>query len=1844
MINIVTLHKNFISQHKMNITIPGYQIVETFHEGAKTVIYRGRQETGPLEVVVKTVRAEYPTIEEITRLRHEYKILQPLSIEGVIKPLELKNCQHSLALVLEYFDGLSLEKFITGNERISLINFFKIAINLAQTLGELHLENLIHKDIKPHNILLNPQTQQIKLIDFSIATRLAKENSTGSNLNLLEGTLAYMSPEQTGRMNRSIDYRTDFYSLGVTFYEMLTSKLPFTTQDPMELVHNHIAVKPLPPRKINPKIPHAVSSIVMKLLAKNAEDRYQSAFGLKADLEQCLAQLQTTGFIEDFTPGLRDKSGQFLIPQKLYGRSEEVKTLLNAFERVSQGKSEMMLIAGYSGIGKTCVVNEVHKPIVGARGYFTSGKFDQFKRDIPYAALIQALSELIRQLLTETSLGIQQWKSKILEAVGSNGQVIIDVIPEIELIIGSQPEVPQLGPTESQNRFQRVFKQFINVFTKSEHPLVIFLDDLQWGDIASLKLIQLLITDPDSQYLLLLGAYRDNEVNPTHSLILTIDEIQKAGAIVNKIVLQPLNITHVTKLVADTLNESTDLKNPAFQKNRIAALAELVFNKTQGNPFFIMQLLQTLHSEKLLHFDFDEGRWLWDIEQIQAIGITDYNVVELVARNIQKLPSQTQEILKLAACIGNQFNLDVLAVINKKSVLTTSDELWDALQAGLILPLGNAYKIPLAASGFISTASRPEAGIQLASDSQQMTISYKFLHDRVQQAAYSLIPESQKKATHLKIGQLLLQKNLKYVLEENIFDIVNQLNVGLDLITQQSEKDELASLNLTAGKKAKAATAYEASVRYLTVGLELLPDSTWQNNYDLTLNIYVEAAESEYLSTNFERAEMLAETVLRRANSLLDKVKVYELKIQFAIAQNQSIKAIDIGISVVKKLGFTLFPLPSEGNATVQLPKLEDLENFPVMTDPYQLAAMRIFMNISAAAVIANPPAFVQIILTMVNMCIERGHSALAAIAYVDYGMIVSALMGDLDGGYYSGKLALRLLEKFDAREIECKVHAPFNGWLRHWKEPARETLTPLQSAIQVGLETGDYEYTSYCIYHYCSHIFWMGEPLESVEQKQAQYLDLLQKIKQEYIISIVKIFHQIALNLQGVALDKCKLIGTSFDEIQMLPYFQSNKLATPLFLTYFGKAILLYLFKRHQQAIDNAKLAALHAGGETGLMFFVAHNFYYSLALLAGCSDAESPLREEYFLQLEKNQQKMQQWANSAPANYQHKYLLVEAEKARVLGQIWQASELYDRAIKAASENGYIQEEALANELAAEFYLACGKKKVAKTYMTEAYYGYIRWGAVAKVKDLDERYPQLIFRTVQPEPTDVKVTRSTTSTTGGNSLVLDMTTVVKASQALSGEIVLSQLLDKLMKIVIENAGATRGYLLTKSENQWIVSAEGVAEESDVTVYLDTANKSSLNLPLTVINFVERTKKNLVIDNATTDKNFTKDPYIAANYTKSILCLPIIHQRKLNGILYLENDLAIAAFTTERVEVLQLLTAQASISIENARLYAREQEKSRQLEQSLHKLQETQAQLIQTEKISSLGQLVAGVAHEVNNPISFINGNLHHTSQYVNDLLNLLTLYNQEYPNPSLKIQNEIEDIELNYLIEDLPKMLDSMRVGTDRIKEIMQSLRNFSRVDEGIPKPADIHSGIDSTLMILQHRLKPKAERPAIQVVKEYGDLPLVECFSGQLNQVFMNLIANAIDALEEFYTTRSKLETKPQPLVITIRTEVVSASHLTSGGEESTANPQTSADTVVIRIADNGPGITEEVKQRIFDPFFSTKPVGKGTGLGLSISYQIVVEKHQGNLRCISTQGLGTEFAIEIPLRPPVQKTAES
>ncbi len=1818
-----------------SISLPGYQITEQLYIGTRTLVYRGIRTSDQHPVIIKILRNEYPNFNELLQFRNQYIITKNLDYSHIIKPLTLETYRNSYALIMEDFGGVSLSdylKIVTEasqiNNYLPLVEFLNIAIQLTDTLNYLYQNRVIHKDIKPTNILINPDTKQIQLIDFSISSLLPRETQEIQNANALEGTLAYLSPEQTGRMNRGIDYRSDFYSLGVTFYELLTGKLPFVSEDAMELVHCHLAKAAIPIDQINSGIPLILSEIVSKLMAKNAENRYQNALGIKHDLETCLVKLQTTGDIEPFELCQRDISDRFTIPEKLYGRENEVNQLLDAFERVSTGNTEMILVAGFSGIGKTAVVNEVHKPIVRQRGYFIKGKYDQFNRNIPFSAFVQAFRDLMGQLLSELDEQLQIWKTQILAAVGDNGQVLIDVIPELENIIGKQPPATELSGSAAQNRFNLLFQKFVQVFTSREHPLVMFLDDLQWADSASLNLLKLLMQD--TGYLLILGAYRDNEVSPVHPFILTVDEIVKTGATVKTITLPPLGKYEVNQLVADTLNCELSIAQ---------SLSKLVYQKTQGNPFFATQFIKALYDDKLISFNWDIQHWQCDIAQVKALALTD-DVVEFMALQLQKLSIETQEILKLAACIGAEFDLNTLVIVSEKSAGKTATALWKALQEGLVIPKTKVYKF------FTESDS---AQVFKASANP----IYRFLHDRVQQAAYSLIPDEQKQTTHLKMGQLLQQNLSETNKEEKLFDIVGHFNIAIELITEPREREELAKLNLAAGQKAKNSTAYAAARNFVQTGIDLLTNNCWQSQYELTLNLYVAATESAYLNADFEDMEAKAAKVLESAQTILDKVRIYEIKISALAAQSQMLEAIAVGRIALAQLGIELPDQPDKVLTDKALQALSDripdrqiseLITLPLMRDPQTIAAMQLLAMLFLPIFIGNFALLPVLTSTMIGLSLQFGNAPASIIGYASYGMLLCASFGEVERGYAFSRLALSLLDRLNGREFKSLTLLLCSFLIHHRQEALRATIPMMKEGYLVGMETGDFFSAGHNADNYLDSSLFAGVCLDDWESEVENYCVVLSQMKQDSSLVFVKMKQQMVQNLRAVIDQPEVLNGTAYNETVMIPQHHQNSELSALAAVYIGKLMLAYFFGNYTHALDYIAQANLYLVTVAGATYTPVFHFYAGLTHLALCSMQSETEQANTLDRVKNHQTTLIEWAQYAPMNHQHRVDLLEAEKCRILGQKAEAIELYDKAVAGAKENQYIHEEGLANELAGLFYLSWGKEKVAASYMQEAYYCYTRWSAKGKVVHLEQKYPQLLGAILQPtnpaiasggtiSPTLTKNVNSSSNTQNSN-LWLDFPAVMKAAQAISEEIELQKLLATLMQVAIANAGAQTGFLLIHQDGEWL----GVVRANqNHTESLHISLVECQELPQSLIYSVARSQTTAVFDDLSATSEFAGDRYIITHQPKSVLCTPISKQGKLIAILYLENNLTVGAFTGDRVETLQILTSQAAISIENARLYQQVEsysqtleaeverktealsQKAVDLEQALKKIQQTQSQLIHSEKMSSLGQIVAGVAHEINNPVSFIYGNIKPASQYINDLLDLIRIYQDSYPTPTAEIAAKIEELDLEFLVDDLQKLLGSMQNGAERIRDIVISLRNFSRLDESLIKKADIHEGIESTLVVLQHRLHGSQESdlaikyPEIMVIKNYGELPLFLCYPNQLNQVFLNIINNAIDALNQVGMQRKNSDFNP---IITI-------------------NTATTEDRFIeIKISDNGPGIAPEIVPKIFDPFFTTKPVGLGTGLGLYISYQIVVERHRGELICVSNIGEGTEFIIKMPI----------
>ena len=1451
-------------------------------EGSNSTVYYQEGSEYPTPVVIKVIRDDQASPSQIAAFNNEFDITQNLNIKGTRKVYEKTKYEGKAALVMEYVSGYTLKEYFQNNT-LSIKEFLEVSVQVCQVLGEIHQKKIIHKDIDSKNILVT-EGKEIKIIDFGISTKLSIKSHNLSNPEKLEGTLAYISPEQTGRMNRVVDHRSDLYSLGVVLYETITGQLPFDSKDAMELVHAHLAQSPTPPVEINKHIPEIISDIILKLLRKNAEDRYQSAYGLKADLEKCLKQLVKDGKVSTFEIGRNDFSGKLQIPQKLYGRQKETGYLLDAFERSCQGAAELLLVAGYSGVGKSALVHEIHKPITERRGFFIEGKFDQFQRNVPYSAFIQAFKSFVNHLLTESVSELEKWKKKILNAVGDNAKVVTDVIPGLELIIGKAPEVSPLSPAEAQNRLHRVFKNFVNAISREEHPLVIFIDDWQWADAASMNLMKTLLSNKEADYMFMIGAYRVNEVSASHPFMMILEDIRREDLTMHTIELSNLSINHLTDLISDTLQ---------MPENEVTNLSELIYQKTQGNAFFVNQMLRALYEDNLLKFDFEQNKWIWDSEQLNELNITD-NVVELMAGKIQKLPPNTQNVLKLASCVGSRFNLSVLTIVDENSdtdaLEVTREFLEPALLEGLLIPLDE---------------------------------DFKFAHDRIQQAVSSLIPKEDKKHIHLKIGRMLVAHIPEENWDTHIFDIANQWNFGLDTLNAD-ELAFVARLNFLAGQKARDASAYKAAYDYLQIAIQCLPRDSWDIYYEFTLNIYAEMLEAVFLKGDLVETDKYIQIVKENAQSTLDKMPAFEIEMQYHIARGDQLEALNTGLNVIKMLNIPLAESPIQIDDIDALITLPDIENRKVE------AALQILDSIITPAWSINPDLFNKITFTIVNLSIEYGNSASACVGYAFYGGLLCGTFKNIDAGYKFGKLGVKLLNRYNAKFFKSKVDNLYISTVMHWKEPARETRKPHFQAVQIGLETGEIEFACYNIVESCHYQFLMGIELETLLSKYEKNLELIRQLKQHFHVSYLIPWQQMIHNLFQENDSPTCLKGDFFDENEHLETFIKEKQLTLAFVTFQAKTFLSFLFKDFEKAYEYVLQAEEYIDGVTGMLFIPVHNFLYSLILIQRFPSVSIEEKQKYLKQIDINQKDLKVWAQHSPENHLHKYQLIQAETMRLSGQNAKAMDLYDLAVEGAKNNKYVQEEAIINELAAEFYLSQGKIKIAETYFEYAYYNYQIWGAKSKLLDLQKRNGKYLRNRRRMSSS---FTSSTTTMGNDTTSNLDVHTIIKATQALSSEVVLDSLLKKMMSVVIENAGAEKGLFILHRENKWKIVAEANVNipeiESMQAIPIEMVDGLSDNPKLSseVVYYVIRTRKNVVISDAARENDIIGPNYLEKCQPKSILCLPMIHKKTLIGILYLENNLTTDAFTPDRLKLLELLSTQINISIENALLYENLEEK-----------------------------------------------------------------------------------------------------------------------------------------------------------------------------------------------------------------------------------------------------------------------------------------------------------------------------
>jgi predicted ATPase/signal transduction histidine kinase len=1484
-------------------------VLETLREDGDFVLSRTTLADETTSVLVLATGSEQPAPGIIARLEHEYSLRDELDSDWAVRPLTLIHHEGRPMLILEDPGGEPLDRLL--GQPMELTRFLRFAVGLAPALGKLHKRGLIHKDIKPANILVDVTGGGVWLTGFGIASRLPRERQSPEPPEVIAGTLAYMAPEQTGRMNRSIDSRSDLYSLGATFYEMLTGVLPFTASDPMEWVHCHIARQPVPPGEYANEIPAPLSAIVMKLLAKTAEERYQTAAGVEAALRRCLAAWESFGRIDPFPLGTEDASDRLMIPERLYGREREINTLLASFDRVvTYGTPELVLVSGYSGIGKSSVVNELHRVLVSPRGMFASGKFDQYKRDIPYTSLAQAFQSLVRSFLGQSEAELGRWRDALREALGANGQLIVNFIPELELVIGKQPPVADLPPQDAQNRFQAAFVRFLGVFARAEHPLALFLDDLQWLDRATLELLERLVTEPDVHHLLLIGAYRDNEVSPSHPLMQTLAKVRRAGAAVEEIVLAPLSIDDMDRLVMDSLH---------CEPHRGSPLAQLMLEKTGGNPFFAIQFFTALAEEELLAFDPVAATWQWNIDHIRAKSYTD-NVVDLMAGKLRRFSTATQEALKQLACLGNVAEIATLTLVRGETEEAMHAALWEAVHAGLVFRKDSAYK---------------------------------FLHDRIQQAAYTLIPEEQRAEVHLRIGRVLLASMTANELAEHLFDVANQFNRGDARLVERDEKTRVAAIDLRAGRKAKASAAYASACAYFAAGMALLDERDWSSRYELTFSLCLELAECEFLTGNFDKAEQLIVELLERAASKVDEAAADYLKVQLHILKGEYPQAVASALTCLCLFGIDIPAHPTWEQVQAEYEKIwrkleghsiERLIDLPLMTDPELQAAMRV---LSAT----NPPAYFTdfhlcclLRCHMVNVSMQHGTSGASAYGFASFGFILGPVFHRYSDGYRFGRLACDFVEKHGFIAYQARMYVLMGG-VALWTQPITTAIDFMRAAFRVATETGDLTHACYSMWQAIAYLLQRNDPLDTVWFESERSLDFVRRARFRDVADIIVSQQRFIATMQGRTATFSTFSDEQFNEAAFEVQLTGDRMPVMVFFYWVFKLKARFLSGDYAEALAAAGKAKELLWGAFGEIMLLDYFYYTALTVAALYEKASADEQTGWRELLTGHREQLREWAENCPPTFGDKHALMSAEIAHLEGRDLDAMRLYEEAIRAARENGFVQNEGLANELAARFYQKRGIEKVARSYLRDARYCYLRWGALGKVKQLDERYPAIEERASLRSSTII----------GTSVEQMDLGTVMKASHAVAGEIVLEKLIKTLMMIALEHAGAERGLLILTHGEELRIAAEARTGGDGVEVELQHALVTPSDLPDSLIHYVIRTQESVILDDASTQNLFSQDEYVRQRRPRSVLCLPLVKQVNLVGILYLENSLAPRVFTPKRLAMLEMLASQAAISLDHARLYA-------DLNRLNAELRRSEAYLAEGEKISHTASWAWNVA------------------------------------------------------------------------------------------------------------------------------------------------------------------------------------------------------------------------------------------------------------------------------------------
>ncbi len=1676
--------------------ILSYQIIELISKSHNTEIYRAADNHN--KVILKLLRDEFIDAERLARFRKEYEVTSRLSSEWIVRPLNLQKYNDTYVMVLEDFGGIPLNQFIAKNspciDQKQLIDLLEVAILIIKALNDVHNQDIVHKDINPSNIIYNKEKKLLKIIDFGLATKLKNEHFEPADEPKFEGTYAYISPEQTGRFNRTIDYRTDFYSFGITIYELFAGRLPFSAESPREWIHSHIAKEPVSLNKLNPNIPKKLSDIIMKLISKTAENRYQSGYGIIRDLEICLSNLTTIGKIENFKVGKYDVSQRFQIPQKLYGREKEINQLLAFFKEIDNNESAFLLVNGYSGIGKTSVILEIQRPVVMDNGYFTSGKFDQLKRNIPYNAFLQALTKLIRSLLSESKEEIQKWKNRILENLDGKGKLITNVIPELEIIIGDQPQLPVLSPSESQNRFFNTFKDFINAFTSNEHPLVLFLDDLHWADTASLDMIENLLITHQNGKLLLIGAYRDNEISSEHPLLNFIEIIRK-----NRIKSKTINIGALDKTAVQ------ELFTDSFSLNSVDTdqLARLCQSKTDGNPFFIHEFLQNLYRNELLYFNIEIGKWILEFDKIEQSDVTE-NVAEFISNRFNDLSPENQQILKYAACIGSKFSAALLYRITKKPWKELITLLNKSSEESFIYAITGQY--------------------HYAEYDDSIFVEYKFVHDRVQQEIYSLITENEKVDIHLQIGKNLIKSIEELNKDDKLYTVLEHLNKGIKFL-HEDEKLQMVKLNLQACQRTKKAGAFDHALFFINVCQDLIDESIWSSNYDLALQVNIEQVEALALVGRYAEMDRAINNSLKSVKNIVDKVKLLVIRVQSYISQHQQPEAVNEALRILKLLNVRFPKNPKKLHIIVnylkisyQLKHIDNIEDIeiPAMTDSQMRVAMNIMATILSASYYVNPNLFPLIVFRLIQFTLKHGIAPKSPVAFITLGLIDWS-MNKTEQGYTYGQLGMKMLDKSGTIGQWSQAACIYNSGVA-WKEPLKNSIKGLFDAYKAGMDTGDNEFAVASAAAGLCYKFYSGSDIRDLFTEINKYKNSLGHLNQNVPFNQIKGLLQTVHTFIEGSDNVEKLEGTYYKESEMLPHFIEVKDNASALDLYLKKMVLAYCFKKYPEGYEIAKQARTVVKDVAGLFLYALFHFYESLILLAIIPNAERKDHNRFQRRIEKNQKKIKKWSESCPSNYANKYSLIQAGIEENKGNIILAGELYDEAIKLAQEEGNFIEHALSNELAGLFWLKLGKKQFAQIYLSKAYKIYNIWGASAKANTLKNEFSKFI---ISGEDLIIEQSSKSTRSSTGTSRIrqpIDLETVLEAAKAISSEIIFTDLIKKTLTIILEHAGAQRGvFIFNKGEKELSVEAIGYVEKNNIHVILESKDMNEQILPQSLIRYTERTQESIVLHDANGDNNYIQDEYFIKNNIKSVITIPILYQSKLSGILYLENNLSTNVFDHKKIDILTILCTQAAISIENAILYNSLEQKVKErtkeisnknilLQNQNEKIELAHNQL--AELNATKDKFFSIIAHDLRGPIGTIS--------------HFFDVITRE------ELIEGTDNIEI--FIEDFKKVSKNTYDLLNNLLVWAQSQRNEVIFN---PEFSNLNNLVETNLSLIEH----KAQAKEVSLINSINSDAIAYFDVNLIDTVIRNLVNNAVKYTSNGDTITISIENKEQFAIVSVQ-----------------------------------------------------------------------------------------------------------